>query len=100
MRVADALGAFGAAIAGFLWFLSRWTHELLRCLRGAAAGGREVDDCVALLEWPLWVFHLWLLVAAFSVLWGVVLLVKGRRAWGLAALLGGLGVFVTAGAFM
>jgi hypothetical protein len=100
VKVVDVLGVLGAAIAGFLWFLSRWTHELLRCLRGAEAGGREVDVCVSLLEWPLWVFHLWLLLAALSAGWGVFLVVRGRRAWGGAAVIVALGVFIIAGSFM
>ena len=100
MKFTDGLGVFGALAAAFLWFLSRWTHELLRCLRGASAGGREMDDCVSLLEWPLWVFHLWLLLAALSAGWGVLLVVRGRRAWGAAALIGAIGVFITAGSIM
>jgi hypothetical protein len=100
MKVADGLGVLGALIAGFLWLLSRWAHDLLRCLRGAASGGRELDVCVSLLEWPLWVFHLWLLLAALSAGWGLVLVVKGRRAWGVAAVIASLAVFVIAGSFM
>ena len=100
MKFTDGLGIFGALLAGFLWFISRWTHELLRCLRGAAAGGGELDACVSLLEWPLWVFHLWLLVAALSAGWGVYLVATGRKAWGAAAVIGAIGVFITAGSFM
>ncbi len=100
MKLTDSLGVLGGLIAGFLWFLSRWTHELQRCLRGASAGGREMDDCVSLLEWPLWVFHLWLMLAALSAGWGVLLIVRGRRAWGGAAIVGAIGVFIIAGSFM
>lgn len=100
MKLTDSLGVLGALIAAFLWFLSRWTHELLRCLRGVGAGAREMDACVSLLEWPLGVFHLWLLAVLLSAGWGVFLVATGRRVWGAGAIVGAIAVIIVAGSFM
>ena len=39
-------------------------------------------------------------VAALSAGWGVYLVVTGRKAWGAVAVIGAIGVFITAGSFM
>lgn len=100
MKPLDLVGLVGPAVAVVLWMLSRWTHAVLRCLRGASAGAFELNACAAIAERPIGVFDLWLLATVVSAGSGVVLIVKGRRLSGALAIGGSLGVFVLAASLM
>lgn len=100
MKAIDRVGLVGPALAVVLWLLSRWVHDVLRCLRGAGAGAFALNECAAILERPTAIFDSWLVVTMFSAGWGVFLMFKGRRIFGACAIGGSLGVLGLAGAFM
>jgi hypothetical protein len=97
---AQALGIMASILATVLWLMGRWAHEVQRCLRGASDGGRAIEDCAALVSVPAPAFALWLPLIGLSAMWGVVLLVKGKRTLGVATLGSAVAVLILAGSFM
>lgn len=79
MRLADAAGILITLLAGLFWFVSRWAHEILRCLRQAESAG--APDCQAIVEWPLLVFRSWLALLGLGLMWSFYLLRARRPLW-------------------
>lgn len=99
MKASEWIGVVGCAIAGFFWFLSRWAHEILRCLR-SGEDSAVTERCAPIIEWPMVVFHSWIEIVAVSALWGVYLIFTGRRRSGGLAVCSALVVVVLALSFM
>jgi hypothetical protein len=99
MKTAVWIGLAGSGVAACLWFFSRWTHEILRCLRHGETASVEAR-CMPVVEGPTLVFHSWTALTALVALWGVYLYLTGRRRAGGLTIGGAVGVILLALSFM
>ncbi len=79
MKRIEGVGILVGIVAGCLWFLSRWIHEVQRCFRSSEAL-EEFGRCDQLIELPSPVVHLWLVLVLLSVAWSLVLFLRKRTA--------------------
>ncbi len=99
MKRIEGIGILTGIFAGCFWFLSRWIHEIQRCLRSSEAL-QESGRCDELIDLPSPVVHLWLLLVLLSVAWSVVLVLKKQTTLAVTTFVVAFSVLMLAGSFM